>query len=170
MVEKIVSGAQTGADTGALFGARDAGVATGGWAPRGWRVDGGVAPWLVEFGLMEHASSAYPPRTHANVRDSDATLIFGNPFSRGCELTAKYAETLKRPMVKIRWPVPAAPLEDETSRLMSQHWTLNTQVLHVKLWLETKNVRVLNVAGNRESTNPGIQEACRAFVREVLRG
>lgn len=32
----VISGGQTGADFGALLAARDCGIETGGWAPKGW--------------------------------------------------------------------------------------------------------------------------------------
>lgn len=47
MLERIVSGGQTGADQAALRAARAAGLPTGGWAPRGWLTEEGPAPWLA---------------------------------------------------------------------------------------------------------------------------
>ncbi len=35
MIERILTGGQTGADQAALRAARAAGIATGGWAPKG---------------------------------------------------------------------------------------------------------------------------------------
>ncbi|KKK79999.1 hypothetical protein LCGC14_2827850, partial [marine sediment metagenome] len=36
-------------------------------------------------------------------------------------------------------------------------------------WLEKYNVKVLNVAGNRESKNPGIQARVKAFLIDALK-
>jgi hypothetical protein len=36
VIERVVTGGQTGADQGGLRAARAAGIATGGWAPQGW--------------------------------------------------------------------------------------------------------------------------------------
>ena len=38
MLEKVITGGQTGADQGALRAARAAGIPAGGWAPLGWLV------------------------------------------------------------------------------------------------------------------------------------
>jgi Circularly permutated YpsA SLOG family len=43
-VERIVSGGQTGADRAALDTARELGIATGGWVPRGRRAEDGAIP------------------------------------------------------------------------------------------------------------------------------
>jgi len=43
----VVSGGQTGVDQAALRAARASGIATGGWAPKGWATEAGPAPWLV---------------------------------------------------------------------------------------------------------------------------
>ena len=153
IVTRVVSGGQLGADVGALLGAREAQVSTGGWAPKGWWTEGGSAPWLSTLGLQECPQEGYPARTHANVRDSDGTLIFGNPHSPGCRLTEKYAETLKRPWLRLLWPYAQDRAE---------------AVDAVRYWLDSNRIGTLNVAGNRESMNPGIQEACQAFIRDAF--
>ncbi|MFA4842787.1 MAG: pyruvate kinase, partial [Candidatus Omnitrophota bacterium] len=47
---KIISGGQTGADRGALEGAKIAGLPTGGWAPKDYHTAKGPDPALKEFG------------------------------------------------------------------------------------------------------------------------
>lgn len=85
MIERVITGGQTGADQGALRAARAAGIATVGWAAKGWLVEGPYdllsrkhvdepAPWLAEYGLVECPRKGYPERTKANVRDADALL------------------------------------------------------------------------------------------------
>jgi hypothetical protein len=84
MLQKITSGGQCGADQAALRAARSVGIATGGWAPLGWLVESEdgrrniAAPQLADFGLAECPNPGYPARTRANVRDSDATIWFGD--------------------------------------------------------------------------------------------
>lgn len=158
MIRKVVSGGQTGADLGGLFAARDLGLETGGWAPRGWRTERGSDPGLSAFGLVECAQDGYPARTGANVRDSDLTLIFGNQWSPGCQLTMRYCGRFERTAFYVDWPFPRSGYRDQRMD------ALRDDVLRHPAW------GTLNVAGNRESRNPGIQEACRAFVREVLGG
>lgn len=140
----IHSGGQCGADAGGLFAARILGLATGGWAPKGWRTDKGPAPWLESYGLREHTSTSYPPRTKLNVEGTDGTFILGILGSPGCSLTRAYAEAKNKPLFTVPW-VNGQPLPPVEIR-----WAFNQ-------WLVQNNVRVLNVAGNRETSNPGIE-------------
>src|SRR4051812_12471606 len=87
MLDRVVSGGQSGADQAALRAARAANIPTGGWAPKGWRTEDGAAPWLADFGLVECPESGYPARTRANVRDSDVTVWFGDWHSPGGKTT-----------------------------------------------------------------------------------
>jgi hypothetical protein len=155
LIAKIISGGQDGVDQVALQVARALGISTGGWAPKGWRTDKGSAPWLADYGLQEHLSSDYRPRTHHNVRDSDGTLIFGWPHSSGCTITRRYCEALRRPFLVCSWPNNS---HDPAFR-----------VQFVEDWIMRNDIQTLNVAGNREEKNPGVSAACEAFLREVLR-
>lgn len=142
--ERIISGGQTGADQGGLFAARDLGIPTGGTAPKGWRTEAGPAPWLADYGLVESLASDYPGRTWRNINDSDATVIFGDPTSAGSALTVRLCEQSLKP------------------------YLLNESAVLLRLWCEDNDIRVLNVAGNRESANPGIGERVRAVILEAF--
>lgn len=141
---KIVSGGQTGADQAALAAATSLGIATGGWVPKGWRTATGSAPWLADFGCVEHMSHEWAPRTTANVRDSDGTVWFGK-HSPGYWCTRSACERQKRAFIE-------NPTPDELRRFL---WNLNDHP-H------------LNVAGNREHLNPGIGEHVIAVLLEAL--
>jgi hypothetical protein len=84
MLDQVISGGQTGADQAALRAARACGIATGGFAPRGWLVettDGRrteSAPWLADLGLIECDEAGFKARTRANVHAADATIWFGD--------------------------------------------------------------------------------------------
>jgi hypothetical protein len=136
----VISGGQTGVDQAALFAARDAGLLTGGWAPLGWRTQAGPAPWLADFGLRAHASADYGPRTDQNVADASAVLIFGDATSPGCQRTASAANRFGRPARVVRWH-PGLPLPDAAD---------------IRAWLVRVRPAVLDVAGNREESAPGI--------------
>ncbi len=151
---RIISGGQTGADQGALFAARQLGIETGGHAPRGWRTDAGPAPWLAEFGLSETYSSAYPPRTRLNVMNSDRTLLFGDTSSKGAKLTLGFCRRLGRNTYVVVWhtglPTP-------------------TDVEQFLAWLgKGPENCILNVAGNRESRQPGITDTVKEFLLIAL--
>ncbi|MBT8492676.1 MAG: putative molybdenum carrier protein [Deltaproteobacteria bacterium] len=71
MLERIISGGQTGVDRGALDAALDSGFACGGVCPRGRRAEDGRID--DRYPLEEHHSPRYPQRTEANVVAADAT-------------------------------------------------------------------------------------------------
>jgi hypothetical protein len=82
-IERVIGGGQTGADQAGWRAAHAAGIATGGSMPRGFLTEQGPRPEFAEmFGAVELDSPDYPPRTRANVCDSDGTLVFGNPATR----------------------------------------------------------------------------------------
>jgi len=149
-LKKIVSGGQSGADFAGLLAGRDLGLETGGTAPKGWRIclpDGkdGSNPGLAEFGLVEHASRDYPPRTRQNVADSDGTVWFGYENSGGGLLTARTCAHLGKPFFPN--PSPTA-LRD---------------------WVQHQGIEVLNVAGNRASDfNPDIESVTYSTLIEAF--
>lgn len=156
--DRVVSGGQTGVDQAVLRAARDAGIQTGGWAPRGWRTDAGPAPWLADFGLKEHESSGYPPRTEVNVRMSTGTLIIGDPLSPGCRLTRKLCDQLGRPWLCSVWP------NNDTPEQAQQ------RIQRIRGWMAQHRIQVLNGAGNRERMNPGVGQAAYSLAYAVFQG
>lgn len=150
----VISGGQTGADQGALLGARDAGVRTGGTAPKGWRTEEGAAPWLADFGLVESRSRSYAARTRANVKAAHGTVVFGNRLSTGSKLTEKYCEDDGKPLLRLSYAGKDADAETAARELAD--------------WLSREGIRVLNVAGNRESRDPGIGAYARQVVSRAL--
>ena len=154
MIEKIVSGGQTGADRAALDVARELGIATGGWVPRGRRSEDGAIPERY-VGLVETDSEAYEPRTERNVRDSDATLIlaFGEPRG-GTQLAHQLA---------LRFDKPVLTLDLQLS-------TIQEAIASVRDWFARTQPRILNVAGPRLSEEPRISHATSDVLREALRG
>ncbi|KKM81324.1 hypothetical protein LCGC14_1330960, partial [marine sediment metagenome] len=149
-VTKIISGGQTGADKGGLEGAKEAGFETGGTAPNDLRTEDGRDETLLDFGLVEHKSKAYGPRTRANVANSDATVIFGNVNSSGSRETAKIAKELGKPLLVL----PGKNIDADISDLVK--------------FLKEHDVKTLNVAGNRQSRNKGLQERVSKIIRRAL--
>ena len=146
-IEKVVSGGQTGVDRAALDAARSAGVPVGGWCPKGrWAEDGVIPP---HYPLQETPLPDPSQRTAWNVRDSEATLILhpGGPLRGGTAQTEREARQQGKPVLVLALDRPVEQL-----------------VSDIRQWLEAHRVRVLNVAGPRESQAPGIYQ--RAY--EVL--
>lgn len=132
-LRKVISGGQCGADQGGLVAACEFNVPTGGWAPKGWRTAEGPAPELQLFGLMEHHSEDYVPRTKLNVKMADATLIVAsNLDSAGSRLTIASCCGNQKPFFTLK------PSFCEADLIEMQSWFLRNRV------------SVLNVAGNRD--------------------
>lgn len=155
MIGKVISGGQTGADMGGLKGARDAGVETGGTAPAHYMTERGRSSHLKEFGLVQHKSPKYPPRTVQNIHDSDLTLLFADKMDGGSALTRDLCFKLKKPIFHIS----LSDMVDKQSFSEIVQW--------VKARHQNKPLTV-NVAGNRESKTPGIERMTRAFVARLL--
>jgi hypothetical protein len=84
VLDRVVSGGQTGADQAGWRAARALGIVTGSRMPEGFLTEAGPRPEFAElFGAVELPGGGYPERTRANVRNSDATVWFGNPDSPG---------------------------------------------------------------------------------------
>jgi hypothetical protein len=151
-LERVVSGGQTGADRAALAAAKTAGIPTGGWMPKGFRAQDGPKPEFAElYGLREHASDRYPPRTALNVKEADATLRFATDWdSPGEVLTLSLCERYGRPHLDVAPGGAVTPAD-------------------VATWLRENGIRFLNVAGNTERTSPGIEAFVADFLAEVFR-
>lgn len=147
MLIKIISGGQTGADLAGLDAAIYLGLEVGGTIPRGRRTDRGrmLESLFVRYNLKESSSSLYPPRTEQNVRDSDGTVIFGSTISPGSKLTIKLARKHNKPYI------------------------VNPSPRALRQWVERCKVSILNVAGNRERTNPGIYKLVYETIVEAFR-
>ncbi len=147
---RVVSGGQTGVDRAALDAALALGVPCGGWCPRGRRSEEGSIPEV--YPLRETAGAAYPERTERNVCDSDGTLVLTRRAPRGgTALTVALARRMGRPFLVVRLGSPAA-------------------LANVRDWIAHERIRVLNVAGPRESEEPGIHDQTVSFLTELLAG
>ena len=121
-------------------------VPHGGWCPRGRKAEDGKIP--ARFHLRETPSRRYAERTEWNVRDSDATVIFSlHPvLDGGSALTRRLARKYRKPFLHLYQAVGANPARQ------------------LKQFVRKHRVRVLNVAGPRESQAPSVGR----FVRAVL--
>ena len=151
-VTRIVSGGQTGADRAALDAALTLGIPYGGWCPSGGAAEDLTEPpgVLERYPLLREVPGGDASvRTRWNVRDSDATLVLvctslaGSPGGR---LTVDVARQLGKPHL-----VASA---DDLARITA--------------WLSATGPAVLNVAGPRESEDPGVYDAAHRALLVVL--
>jgi hypothetical protein len=151
-VATIISGGQTGADRGALDAAIELGIPHGGVCPKGRPAEDGTIP--PKYRLKESSSRDSAERTEANVSTADGTLIctFGR-LTGGSKLTAEFARRHGKPML---------------------HLDLNAEatdyaVKSVREWLGEHDIKVLNVAGGRESESAGLHGAVKDLLTRVFK-
>lgn len=148
----VISGGQTGADRGGLDAAIALDLGWGGWAPKGWRAEDGEIPLIYRERMRCSSSPDYGMRTRLNVQDSDGTLIisFAEELTGGSAYTQKQChEVQKKPYVHLVLP------ERGKTRVPDE------VAAEVRKWITGSRINILNVAGPRESKEPGIQEAVR---------
>jgi hypothetical protein len=148
ILQKIISGGQTGVDRAALDVGLARGIPSGGWCPRGRLAEDGRIPDC--YPLSETPHRRYRERTEWNVRDSDATLILATgKLTGGTKLTEFFAKELGKPCFRVDFADPSGA-----------HW--------LKEQFVSRQIQVLNIAGPRESTEPGIYQKTVNYLNALL--
>ena len=159
-VVQVLTGGQTGADRAATDFAVASGIAYGGWVPSGgWAEDSPTPPGVLAAYPNFTATASEDPavRTIRNVDDADGLLVvsIGEFTSRGTELALARAAQRHTPLVSID------VRHRDAGRLL-------------ETFVTTLGVGCrLNVAGPRESEQPGVYGAVRRFLdahADLLRG
>lgn len=151
MIEKIVSGGQTGADQAGLDLAIELGIPHGGWVPKGRKTEAGRLP--DKYRLKETTSTSYPQRTLMNVIDSDGTIIISHgKISGGSAVTKALAAKHRKPCLHINLNEIGLP-EAATA---------------VANWIDSRQIKVLNVAGSRAGEDAAIYEDAKRLLRLVI--
>lgn len=153
MLRKVISGGQTGADLAGLLAAKEVGILTGGWMPKGFRNHTGDHPDFASiFSILETNSHGYSKRTELNVQHSDATIRFARVWDSPGELcTLKYIQIHSKP------------------RLDIDPWNTAMTPMTIAKLLLNRDIKVLNIAGNSERTAPGIQELVRIILLDTFK-
>jgi Circularly permutated YpsA SLOG family len=149
LVDRIVSGGQTGVDRAALDVAIALDIAHGGWCPLG-RIaeDGRIGDC---YHLQEHPSPKYTERTKSNVLDSDATLVLYRWTLEGGSLkTLRFAQNVGKPCLKIRLTHPGS-------------------IERVRDWVLSNKICTLNIAGPRASKEPQIYQKAYEYLVRLFR-
>jgi len=150
MIERIISGGQIGVDRAALDAALEKNFPCGGWCPLGRKAEDGAIP--VRYPLKETESEDYKERTERNVADADGTVVLtrGEPTG-GTAFTITLARGYGKPYLVL-------DLESGDAGMPAT----------IQTWVRENNIRVLNVAGPRESNSPGIYKIARALLEKVI--
>ncbi len=152
MPRKIVSGGQTGVDRAALDVAIEVGLECGGWCPRGRRAEDGPIP--AAYPLTPTPCRDHAQRTRWNVRDSDATLLLLlGPAAGGTALALAEAKRRGKPLLAIDLAAPGGSA---------------ATAAEFHAWVGRLQIRTLNVAGPRESEQPGIHALAAGLLRRLM--
>lgn len=163
--ELIISGGQTGADQGALDAALKLNHPCGGYCPKGRKSEKGAIPHY--YPMQELRSANYPPRTKANVKRADGTLIFTyGPPSGGTLLTLEYARKLQKPFYIIEFY--QNNLHQTDLQKPDIHKNIEILPQQIREWGEENRIYILNVAGPRESEHPGTQKMVAEIICALL--
>ncbi len=147
----IVAGGQTGVDRAALDTGLSLLLPVRGWCPKGRLAEDGKIPLI--YPLQETTSTEYALRTEWNVRDSDGTMILAyGPLEGGTKLTANLAHKYHRPLFIIN----ALSFNKD-------------QIPRFHKWIEENHIRILNIAGSRESAQPGVvYSRAKEVLKQIL--
>ena len=161
MIDKIVSGAQTGVDRAALDAAINSSISLGGWCPKGRIDEVGLIPEkyheLVEVsGEFINDTENYAARTKLNIRDSDGTLIFVPSLPLPIQIKDGTLLTINEVSIQNK---PYLILDLSSS---------DDNTLECIEWIKKNNIRILNIAGPRESTCEGIYKATYYFLDNLF--
>jgi hypothetical protein len=150
-LEKIISGGQTGVDRGALDAALDASFPCGGYCPQDRAAEDGTIP--LRYPLTPLPGAGYPERTLQNVLDSDGTVILASgTLTGGTLLTVSYCERHTKPCLVID-AVTTSEADAATE---------------IQRFIRERGIRILNVAGPRESLWPAGHAFAHGVIRRLL--
>lgn len=167
ILQRVVSGGQSGADQAALDAARTFGISTGGWHARGCRTERGPRrEMLTIYGMTEcpegaTEAAAYRIRAKWNARDSDGTLCFD---LLGSKATANMFDDCQ----EFGKPRRCVTLKRNTDRSLKVN-VAEHQPRDIARWIAEERIACLNVCGQRASKVPDIGEFVESFLGEVIR-
>lgn len=160
MIQKIISGGQTGADRVGLDVAIAFNLEYGGYIPRGRRTE--RDPLALRYdNMIETDSRDYPPRTLLNIIHSDGTVVFtfGHPTGGSALTLRKCLENFKPSLhINLKSLNDLALTETDNGKSRDA----------VCRWLDKHCICILNVAGSRKSKFPKIYERVFSILEMVI--
>ena len=137
-------------DRAALDVAIDLHIQCGGFCPKGRKSEDGIIP--ARYPLTETATEEYSERTELNVKWADATLVLVDQQpDKGTVLTIELCKAHNK-----------ALMQTDFSGTVN-----DTQIVQ---WILKNKIKILNIAGSRESSSPGIYGKAYQLLRKVIIG
>lgn len=149
-INKIISGGQSGVDRSALDFSIKYNIPHGGWCPKNrWAEDGQIPD---RYHLTETKEKSPDSRTQKNVISSDATLIIYRGIKdEGTYRTMEFCKQQNKPFLEV----------DLSNRIDKTAF---------ENWLNSNQIKMLNIAGSRESNSPGIYNETRVLLEYLFFG
>jgi hypothetical protein len=149
----VIGGGQSGADIAGWESARRFGLLTGGCMPRGYLTEDGPRPEYARLYGAREIDGTYRDRTIANVGMADCVIWFGSSGSPGGMLTFRETKAARKPIY-----------------VGSDSWRSGETADKIRAWRQEKGGDIrLMIAGNRESSFPGMERLVKAHMIEVYR-
>lgn len=154
MIQKLISGMQSGSDIAGIHAAVRFNIPVSGYMPKNFlTLDGNRPEYKELYNAIEDSSPLYPPRTEKNVINSDATIRFAYNFSSpGEKCTLKFIKAHSKPYLDIDLSIPD---ENYLSDLVVD-------------FISKYNVKILNVAGNTARTNINTYKKTLSILTKAL--
>jgi hypothetical protein len=151
MIEKIISGGQTGASRAALDAAMKLGIAHGGWVLPGRMTEDGPLP--DKYQISEMPDQNLSERTKKNIKEACGTLILSHEkFREQFDFIKKISERFSKPVLHI-----------------DLHKTIAfNAATRINDWIVDNSISVLNVTGPRDEQDPKIYQATLDIIQAVF--
>lgn len=179
MIRLVVTGGQSGADQAGWRAAVATGFPCSGWMPKGFLTEDGPRPEFAGlYGAKEHPRSGYRFPRLANVTmtaksggpNNGYAIVFDATPGEG---VSRETQGLHNDQGKLRargLPCPDIALiklirQDDTFVFANRMHSPDVMAA----WINYLEVRALLVAGNRESSSPGIGAWVEEYLREMFR-
>lgn len=150
IINKIISGGQSGVDRSALDFSIKYNIPHGGYCPKNRWAEDGPIPNI--YNLTETKGESPETRTYENVLSSDGTLlIYKDIRDEGSMKTIVFCKQNNK-----------AILEIKLLRAFDKEQFV--------LWIKLNQIKVLNIAGPRESNSPGIYKETTPLLETLFFG
>lgn len=151
LLQRVISGGQTGVDRAGLDWAFRHGLPIGGFCPEDQRAEDGKVP--AQFGLVPLPQGGYRERTEANVLAADGTLILNaGPLDGGTAMTRDFAVQHQKPYRTVQL--------DAVGMIPPQACLA---------WLRQHHISCLNIAGPRASKAQGVYNLALTYLDALWR-